>query len=163
MAHLLLTDFFNEVEHTFFYLDDLVMEPGQERHKSMLLRWIPSMLFRLRSVRPAFTVFYPRPLPYEEPVNKGKKLLDFMAFEEARRKMDALFALPDERPAEETTTKEPEVEYHIPEQVLSHMRQEEDRKPYPDEAIDHAEFQLYKEAGFEEIGTSRLLVNVYGL
>lgn len=163
MAHLLRTDFFDEVEHTFFYLYDLVMEPGQESHKSMLLRWIPSLLFRLRSVRPAFTVFFPRPLPYEEPVNKGKELLDFMAFEEARKKMDALFVLPNQEPAKSAPTQEPEVEYRIPEQVLSHMRQEEDRKPYPDEAIDHAEFQLYKEAGFEEIGTSRLLVNVYGL
>ena len=58
MAHLLRTDLFDEVEHTFFYLDDLVMEPGQEHHKSMLLRYIPSLLFRLRSVRPAFTLFY---------------------------------------------------------------------------------------------------------
>jgi hypothetical protein len=163
MAYLLRTDFFDEVEHTFFYLYDLVMEPGQERHKSMLLRWIPSLLFRLRSVRPAFTVFFPRPLPYEEPVNKGKELLDFMAFEEARKKMDALFALPHETPAEEMPPEEPEVEYRIPEQVLSHMRQAEDSKPYPDEAIDLAEFHLYRDAGFVEIGTSRLLVNVYGL
>ena len=134
-----------------------------EQHKPMLLRRIPSLLFRLKNVRPAFTVFFPRPLPYEEPVNKGKELLDFMAFEEARKKMDALFVLPNQEPTKSAPTQEPEVEYRIPEQVLSHMRQEEDRKPYPDEAIDHAEFQLYKEAGFEEIGTSRLLVNVYGL
>ena len=164
MAHLLRTDIFNEVDHTFFYLDDLVMEPGQERHKSMLLRHIPSLLFRLRSVRPAFTVFFPRPLPYEEPVNKGKELLDFMAFEEARKKMDALFPLQGTQPSKEAPTEEPEVEYRIPEQVLSHMRQAEDSKPpYPDEAIDLAEFRLYKDSGFAEIGTSRLLLKVYDL
>lgn len=148
---------FDEIEldmcSSLFYIYDFIFDAPYRDSEFMtaMVKQLPNLLLYTVNVYPDMVVYYPRALPYEKDAyTRIKEGLAELAHKETIERINKMMSgdyVDDGKP-----------HLVLSEEKLNYvMRTRNEGDTYPASSIDRDEWKIYENAGYKEVGNSRLL------
>lgn len=141
-----------------YYLDEITMvEDFREDRviRERILQELPNLIFRFLHVAPELFVHYPYPNQIEAEKDERLEILENLNNQRLRAAIDQLFDFGGEK--EKSNIVSYGEKYQFSEEELALLYPDDSTPPYPEEAKNKEEFELFESIGYLELGDSRLL------
>ena len=147
-----------------YYLDEITMEEGYKDDyelKERILMELQNLVFSFLHVSPDLIVHYP--LPIREKIQKEEikdervEKLTALSHQKVHAVINGMFPSKEDQEEESSNVLPFGERYEFSEEELSLIYPDDNEPPYPEEAKNQKEFELFLDHGYSEVGNSRLL------